>query len=274
VAASVHGSALIPRLLVRMLDIAVICLCLAGSPLNWSTASGGLLATGRVLSLLGITVVAGLLNERQLGRAETIAANTAAVISAREDAAAQRARHDERMIQYRLLHDTVLPTLNAIAGGDAQVSAQLRQRCAAEADALRSMISGGARPATPLVAELALVVRHQAALGLRVHSNVGELPQALPPAATAALVGSCREALNNVAKHAGTGEAWLTACTSPDGAVVISVVDRGRGFDPEFVTAGLGMSQSIAARMAEAGGTSKADSGVGQGTCVELRWPR
>jgi signal transduction histidine kinase len=55
---------------------------------------------------------------------------------------------------------------------------------------------------------------------------------------------------------------------------VISVVDRGRGFDPEFITVGLGMSQSIVARMAEAGGTGKIDSGIGQGTCVELRWPR
>lgn len=125
-----------------------------------------------------------------------------------------------------------------------------------------------------MIAELALVVRHQAALGLRVHSNIGELPEWLPPEATAALVGSCREALNNAAKHAGTDEAWLTACTDQDGSVLISVVDRGRGFDPEFIASGLGMSESIVARMAEAGGTSKVDSGSGQGTCVELRWPR
>jgi hypothetical protein len=230
--------------------------------------------TGNVLSLLSFTVVAGLITRRLLGQAKTIAATTAAMISAREDAAAQSARHDERMTQYRLLHDTVLSTLNAIARGDVQVSEQLRQRCAAEADALRSMISGDGRLATPLIAGLALVVRHQAALGLRVHSSIGELPQGAPPEATAALIGSCREALNNVAKHAGTYEAWLTACADQDGSVVISVVDRGRGFDPEFITGGLGMSQSIVARMAEAGGTSKVDSGIGQGTCVELRWPR
>jgi signal transduction histidine kinase len=229
---------------------------------------------GNVLSLLGFTVVAGVITKRLLGQAETIAATTAAMLSAREHAAAQHARHDERMTQYRLLHDTVLSTLNTIARGDVQVSAQLRQRCAAEADALRSMISGDGRPATPLIAELALVVRHQAALGLRVHSNIGELPQALPPKATVALVGSCREALNNVAKHAGTDEAWLTACAGQDGSVVISVVDRGLGFDPELIAGGLGMSQSIVARMAEAGGTSKVDSGSGEGTCVELRWPR
>jgi hypothetical protein len=230
--------------------------------------------TGNVLSLAGFTVGAGLITRRLFGQAAMIAATTAAMLSAREEAAAQRARHDERMTQYRVLHDTVLPTLNIIARGDVWVSPQLRQRCAAEADVLRSMISGDGRPATPLIDELALVVRHQAALGLRVHSNIGELPRELPPEAVAALVGSCREALNNVAKHAGTGEAWLTACTGQDGSVVLSVVDRGRGFDPEFIVGGLGMSQSIVARMAEAGGTSKIDSGSGQGTCVELRWLR
>jgi signal transduction histidine kinase len=230
--------------------------------------------TGTVLSLLGFTAMAGLITKRLLGQAEMIAATSAAMISAREHAAAQHARHDERMTQYRLLHDTVLSTLNTIARGDVLLSAQLRQRCAAEADALRSMISGDGRPAAPLIAELALVVRHQAALGLRVHSNIGELTRALPPEAIAALIGSCREALNNVAKHAGTDEAWLTACADQDGSILISVVDRGRGFDPEFMTSGLGMSESIVARMAEAGGTSTVDSGSGQGTCVELRWPR
>jgi signal transduction histidine kinase len=230
--------------------------------------------TGNVLSLLGFTVVAGLVTARLLGQAETIAATTAAMISGRERAAAERARDEERLTQYRLLHDTVLSTLTTIARGDVQVSSQLRQRCAAEADALRSMILGDGRPATPLIAELALVVRHQAALGLHVHSNIGELPQALPAEAATALIGSCREALNNVAKHAGTDEAWLTAWTDQDGSVVISVADRGRGFDPEFIDAGMGVSQSIVARMAEAGGTGTVDSGDGLGTCVELRWPR
>jgi signal transduction histidine kinase len=230
--------------------------------------------TGNVLLLFSFTVVAGLITRRLLGQAAAVAEATAAMLSARELAAAERARDEERMIQYRLLHDTVLSTLSIIARGDVEVPAQLRQRCAAEADALRSMISGDARPVTPLIAELALLIRHQAALGLHVHGNIGELPQELPREAAAALIGSCREALNNVAKHAGTDQAWLTAWTGQDGSVVISVADRGRGFDPEFIDGGMGMSQSIVARMAEAGGTGKVDSSPGQGTCVELRWPR
>ena len=230
-------------------------------------------ALGNVMSLVGFTVVAGLITRLILSQAEKIAATTAIMLSERERAAAQRARHDERSTQYRLLHDTVLSTLNTIARGPILDSPRLRQRCAAEADFLRSMISGDGQPATSLRMELAVVVHHQAALGLRVHSNMAEMPEALPPEAIAALAGSCREALNNVAKHAGTAEAWLTARTEQDGTVVITVVDRGKGFYPDAVSQGLGMSCSIKARMAEAGGSSTVDSEIGQGTCVELRWP-
>ncbi len=230
-------------------------------------------ALGNVLSLVGFTVVAGLITKLLLSQAETIAATTTAMLGVRERAAAEHARHDERSTQYRLLHDTVLSTLNTIARGAIQDSARLRQRCAAEADFLRSMISGNGQPTTNLIMELAVVVHHQAALGLRVHSNMAEVPETLPPEAIAALAGSCREALNNVAKHAGTAEAWLTAHTEQNGAVVITVVDRGHGFYPDSVSRGMGMSHSIKARMAEAGGSSAVESEIGQGTCVELRWP-
>jgi len=231
-------------------------------------------ALGNVLSILGFTVVTGLITKRLLGQAEMIVVTSAAMLSVREHAAAQRARYEERSTHYRLLHDTVLSTLNAIARGAIPDSAQLRQRCAAEADLLRTMISGDGPATTSLTVELAVVVYHQAALGLRVHSHIAEMPPELPPEVVAALTGSCREALNNVAKHAGTGEAWLTAQAEHDGGVVITVVDRGRGFSPGSLSNGLGMSRSITARMAEAGGVSVVDSEVEQGTWVELRWPK
>jgi hypothetical protein len=231
-------------------------------------------ALGNVLSLLGFTVVTGLIAKRLLRQGEIIVATTAAMLSERERAAALRARYDERSTHYRLLHDTVLSTLNTIARGAIQDSPQLRQRCAAEADLLRSMISGDGQPTTNLAVELAVVVHHQAALGLRVHSHIAEMPEELPTNVIVALSGSCREALNNVAKHAGTGEAWLTAHAEPDGAVMITVVDRGQGFAPGSLRHGLGMSQSITARMAEAGGSSAIGTEIGQGTWVELLWPK
>ena len=106
-----------------------------------------------------------------------------------------------------------------------------------------------------------------------MHRHLGDLPDHLPPAAVSALAGACREALNNVIKHAGAGEAWVTATAGPDGTIFVTVVDRGRGLPRPF-TPGLGLTRSVAARMAEAGGGSTVDGEPGQGTCVELTWPR
>jgi signal transduction histidine kinase len=187
-------------------------------------------------------------------------------------AAEERARFAERTRLYRMLHDSVLPTLTAIARGTAR-DAGLRERCAADADLIRGMISAsaGGAPASSLPDGLAEVIRAQQALGLRVHARFGPVPDGLPGAVIAALTGACREALNNVIKHAGTGEAWVTA-TGAAGTVTVAVVDRGRGMPA--VRAGSGLRQSIVARMVEAGGKSRIDSEAGEGTCVELSWPR
>jgi signal transduction histidine kinase len=208
-----------------------------------------------------------------MANARTAASTGAVVLKARERAAAQRARYEERKAQYRILHDTVLSTLNAIARG-AECDTRLRHRCAAEADLIRNMISRDEDPPGSLTIELALVAHHQAALGLRVHCQTANLPEFLPAEVIAALTGACREALNNVAKHAGTNEAWVTACTEREGSVTITVVDRGNGFDLGSLIPGQGLKYSIAARMAEVGGTSTVDSEIGDGTSVELRWPR
>lgn len=185
-------------------------------------------------------------------------------------AAEERARFAERTRLYRMLHDSVLPTLTAIARGTVGGTG-LRERCAADADLIRAMISAETAGApTSLPAELTEVIRGQRALGLRVHARFGSMPGGLPASVVTALTGACREALNNVVKHAGTREAWLTV-TETAGAVTVTVVDRGRGMP--VVRAGSGLRQSIAARMAEVGGKSTVDSEAGEGTCVELSWP-
>jgi signal transduction histidine kinase len=228
---------------------------------------------GNVLSLLVFTAVAGTISSLLMRHARTIQATTSTMLAAREHAVAQRVRYDERVRQYRMLHDTVLSTLNSIARGTG-ADARLRERCAADADLVRGMISGDPRVVTSLSVELAHVIRDQAALGLRVHSQFGDVPGDLPPGTVAALSGACREALNNVIKHAGTGEAWVTATGRADGRVAVTIVDRGRGLPPHPFVPGFGLSRSIIARMAETGGTCVIDSEPWEGTCVELSWPR
>ena len=114
-------------------------------------------------------------------------------------------------------------------------------------------------------------------MGLRIHPHIADVPDVLPAEVVQA-VGLCmREALNNVVKHSGTREAWVTIVGPTergDADLQVSVTDRGQGFDATTTRPGVGLSQSIMARMSEAGGTAMVDSEPGQGTTVELRWSR
>lgn len=183
----------------------------------------------------------------------------------------------ERSRQYRTLHDTVLSTLSALARGslDARDRA-VQDRCAADAEYLRSIISSTAvSAANRLQGELAGVGRDQAVLGIKVHQHVADLPAVLPDSVVDALRDATREALNNVAKHSGSSQAWVTGLGDADNptAVSVTITDRGKGFDPTNISLGMGLRDSIGARMKEVGGSYVIDSSPGQGASVELRWP-
>ncbi|MDF3290565.1 sensor histidine kinase [Streptomyces silvisoli] len=188
-------------------------------------------------------------------------------------AEAQKARYAERIDHYRALHDTVLATLTAIAGGVDANSPQVRERCAGEAAYLRRLIQRTADEEyhPELGAALERAVRSAESLGLRVITQYHNLPEA-PAEVAAAVADAVTEALNNVRIHAGTGRAYLTA-TGVGDRLVVTVVDRGRGFAPDRVTRGLGLRRSVHARLAEVGGRAVVDSRPGEGAVVELRWP-
>ncbi|WP_051794566.1 ATP-binding protein [Streptomyces sp. NRRL S-87] len=201
-------------------------------------------------------------------------------------AEARRARQAERMAHHRALHDTVLATLTAIAAGGVDANApQVRERCAREAAYLRRLIQRedqGEEPGppseVPMGRALEEAVRSAECLGLAVSAQYHGLPAVPGPVATA-LASAAAEALNNVRTHAGTGRAWLTAVGEGTG-VVVTVVDRGVGFDPERVpvggagaVGGTGLRRSVRARMAAVGGAADVDSAPGEGTRIELRWP-
>jgi signal transduction histidine kinase len=189
-------------------------------------------------------------------------------------AEAHRARYAERLEQHRALHDTVLATLTAIAGGVDAGAPQVRERCAREAAYLRRLVQRTAREDPPPVLDAALedAVASAEMLGLRVTAQYDRLPE-LPAVAVAALADAVTEAFNNVRRHAGTGRAWLTVTGRVDGGVAVTVVDRGAGFDPRATAPGLGLRRSVRARMAECGGGTSIDAAPGEGVRVELRWP-
>ncbi|MFD0690509.1 sensor histidine kinase [Actinomadura fibrosa] len=172
----------------------------------------------------------------------------------------------------RVLHDTVLTTLTAIArGGLDHRAAEVRARCARDADRLRRMLTGAAPADRGGPADrLAAVAATAEALGLRVHLRQDALP-ALPAPLADAMAGAAGEALNNVLRHSGAREAWLTVSCDAR-TVVLRVVDRGAGFDPSSVRAGFGLRHSIAGRARETGGRLRVTSAPGEGTCVEVAW--
>lgn len=219
--------------------------------------------------------MSGLIAYALIAEARNVDHKSVEAARAYAQAAEDRARFDERTRQYRLLHDTVLSTLSGIArGGLEYQDALVRQRCAADADYLRALISSGGNeiPAELSIA-LARVGRDQAAFGLRVHQLMDSMPKDVPVEVVGALSDAAREALNNVAKHANTEEAWVTAVSESDGSVTVTIVDRGSGFDAAAAPPGLGLTQSVVQRMADAGGRAEIDSQPGQGTMIELRWP-
>ena len=135
------------------------------------------------------------------------------------------------------------------------------------------------------------------ARGLRVTLEVaGERRPDIPAPVAGAIVHATREALANVAAHAGTGEAWVTITLGPGapgadppggdtcgqrppgradtarawaGGVQVTVRDAGAGFDPARVDpARLGLRRSITERVADWGGRVSVRSAPGQGTVV------
>jgi signal transduction histidine kinase len=175
----------------------------------------------------------------------------------------------------KALHDTALATLSAIAGGQVDPGTeQVRRRAAQDVLHIRRLLLDESGAGGPLLdARLREVVEAAELLGLRVHWQGTSPAQDLPPAAVAALADATREALNNVAAHAGTAECWLTLMTGR-GRVTIRVVDRGRGFEPGSRPPGFGLRRSLLERMTTCGGAVRLSSAPGVGTCVDLIWPK
>lgn len=189
----------------------------------------------------------------------------------------------ERREHERLLHDTVLNTLTAISRGSGGVAvvarcrhdiALLEQALADPGDTAEPPAPGGAA----LVADVEAVAGEMRARGLRVTLEVaGRGGPDIPVPVAGAVVHATREALANVAAHAGTGEAWvaITLGAGDDGGGLrVTVRDAGAGFDPARVDpARLGLRRSITERVADWGGRVSVRSAPGQGTVVDMNWP-
>jgi signal transduction histidine kinase len=177
------------------------------------------------------------------------------------------------------MHDTVLQTLEGLAlrlgGGQREPEERMREARAialTQADELQAMLRADTASTRPgLDARLQALRQTFQQQGLQVDLAVTDALGSDPPhQVLEAVEGAVREALTNVAKHAGVTTVFVRAAITAD-RIQVSVSDRGRGFDPTTSTAGYGLARSIRARIAEAGGTDTVWSAPGKGTRIRLR---
>ncbi len=192
-------------------------------------------------------------------------------------------RSAERREHERLLHDTVLNTLTALARLGSGPAAEVTGRCWHDVTLVEHVLGAAGEPAAaghlPLAGlrtGLDAVAAEMRRRGLVVHlggATGASAGPVLPAAVSAALTQAVREALANVLSHAGTREAWVDVEPSPAG-LRVTVRDAGPGFDPAQVAPSrLGLRRSIIERVADAGGRASVRSAVSTGTVVCLEWP-
>ena len=180
----------------------------------------------------------------------------------------------------RSLHDTVLQTLEGLAltaaAGTRSAEERLREVSAIalqQASELRSALSEDTdRHQDSLAVQLRSLANEFLRQGLTVELLTSELAVEPPLPVTQALAGAAREALTNVAKHAGTDRVIIRAVTRRK-EVQIAIRDHGRGFDPATTPTGYGVASSIIERLREVGGRAEIWSAPGQGTRVTLWAP-
>jgi signal transduction histidine kinase len=198
---------------------------------------------------------------------------------------AEEARRADEREQHRQLHDTVLSTLTMVAAGafagpSPALTAQAdRDLCvlrglagapaATDAPAAAAALAAPAAPLTDLGPKLERATVSTGDLAVRLKLA----PVTLPSPVADQLAACVGEALRNVERHAGTGQAEVTV-SGGAGWAVVEITDRGRGFDPATTPPSRrGIRESITGRMLAAGGRAAIASRPGAGTTVTVSWP-
>jgi signal transduction histidine kinase len=200
---------------------------------------------------------------RSARSADQIIERGARLRRAADIAAARRAGEREYLAA---LHDTAAATLLMVGSG---VAARPEPRLAEQARRdLRELerYDDAALGETDMIPLLHEVARTSA---VRVAWR-GPATVTLPAADAVALSRGVREALTNVARHAGTEHAEVRVSQTAE-TVRVEVVDSGRGFDPAAVSGErYGVRHSLLERMLRIGGRARIESRPGHGTTVTL----
>ena len=281
----------------------------AGAILTPAAGAGASSPAAAVAVLLGVVAVAWCARRMLYGRA---AVTDAALARADQDAREQYvvlSRNIERRELERLLHDTVLNTLTALARPGSGDPAEVAGRCRHDVTLMEYVLSDPRDTASAadaadrafggLLAGIEAVASEMRARGLKVYvdavgsasagargaSGTSVVSGVVAVTVAIAIARAVREALANVLSHAGTDEAWVEvslaaaaagpgASAAGPGGLQVTVRDAGGGFDAGRLDPGrLGLRRSIAERIADCGGWASVRSAPGDGTVVSMRWP-
>jgi signal transduction histidine kinase len=228
-------------------------------------------------------------NERRLFLALVQRAALAIENARLYEQAQELAALEERQRLARDLHDAVTQTLfstSLIAEAAPQVWEQDRD----DGRRLLEQVRQGTRSALAEMRTLLLELRPTGLIDANLGDLLRQLGEAaasrsgvsirvdaeseieLPPEVHVTFYRIAQEALNNVAKHARAGHAWVRLFSSP--SITLSIRDDGAGFDPHDVPPdhlGLGIMRE---RAEAVGATLTVESEPGQGTAVIVEWSR
>ena len=220
---------------------------------------------------------------------EMLAAHAATAIeNAQLYQVAQRAAADEeRQRLARHLHDSVtqsLYSLTLMTNGWAAMSE--KGELSSPAESFRQLEQLGVQALSemrllihqlrpPVLEETGLVgalqerleaVEHRVGLETQLVTE-GDVEQ-LPRQVEEELFHITQEALNNALRHAEASNIWVRIAVD-NGSTRLAIEDDGRGFDPNRVNGGLGLT-TMRERAESLGGEFQLSSGSGSGTVVEV----
>jgi PAS domain S-box-containing protein len=167
---------------------------------------------------------------------------------------------------------------------DPKATALLKETDQAITDSLNYTRSLVAELAPPALQEFGLVEgfgwladqMKSHGLSVSVHKHLQRI--VLPDDQAVLVFQSVRELLFNVLKHAGTGQAELAVESNKQGELIITVTDRGQGFDPADLSSPDDERKrfgifSVRERMEAMGGRLVIESRPQQGTSARLIFP-
>ena len=228
--------------------------------------------------LLQLAIAAGLVAILRAAGRQAQAAAREHHYAAREQEAA-RLRRDAERTALTVLHNGPLTTLTLVAQGglSEQTVAAVRAQAAIDLAVLAAdrpaEKSGGDADTIESVKLADLLDRTAAILRHRVDVDLTTTQCTVPAAVAQAFAGATAEALENVARHAGTGAASVRLDADAE-RVTVTITDTGRGFDPAAVPANrFGLRESITGELERVDGRATITSQRNHGTTITLEWP-